>query len=107
MKYVNWLNVAGFFKYYYSSNDYMRQDLGLTPDQENRISEIDAQYRDLYYKNRGDYNMIDSLRLDHRKAINKVLTPDQRKKFSDAYDNRWRGWGHGRGGRMGPGMMGY
>jgi Spy/CpxP family protein refolding chaperone len=97
----------GYCSGLYSSVEYMRQDLGLTDAQAKKIAEIDSKYRDLYNKNRDDYNRIDSLRLDHRKAIVNVLTPEQRKKFSGAYDSRWRGWGPGRGRGMGPGMMGY
>jgi Spy/CpxP family protein refolding chaperone len=97
----------GYCSGLYSSSKYMRQDLGLNDTQVKKIAEIDSKYRDLYAKNRDDYNKIDSLRLEHRKAIENVLTPEQKKKFSAAYNNRWRGWGPGRGRGMGPGMMGY
>jgi len=89
----------------YSSSDYMREDLNLTDEQVKKINDIDGKYRDLYYKNRNDFNKTDSLRIEHRREIDKILKPEQRKRFSESYENRWRGWGHGRG--MGPGMMGY
>jgi len=95
----------GYCSGVYSTNEYMKQNLGLDDAQIKKIDEIDAKYRELYYTNRNDFNKIDSLRVEHKKAIDKVLTEEQRKKFSDSYENRWRGWGHGRG--MGPGMMGY
>lgn len=99
----------GYCSGIYSSREYMTEDLNLTDDQAKKIADIDSEYRDLYYKNRGDYRKIDSLRFEHKEAIEKVLTPEQREKFNEAYDSRWRGWGPGRGrGRgMGPGMMGY
>ena len=96
----------GYCSGIYSSRDYMMEDLNLTDEQAKKIEDIDSKYRDMYYKNRSDYSKIDSLRLEHRKAIEKVLNPEQMKKFDEAYDSRWRGWGPGRG-RMGPGMMGY
>ncbi|MCJ7772738.1 MAG: hypothetical protein MUP22_06345 [Desulfobacterales bacterium] len=89
----------------YENQDYMMQDLDLTNDQANKIAEIDAKYRDLYYKNRDNFNRIDELRGEHRKDIDDVLTPEQRDKFSGVYNNRWRGAGGHMG--SGRGMMGY
>lgn len=89
----------------YENRDYMMRDLNLTDDQANKIADIDAKYRDLYYKNRDNFNKIDALRREHRQAIDNMLTSEQREKFSGVYDNRWRGWG-GHMGR-GRGMMGY
>jgi Spy/CpxP family protein refolding chaperone len=83
----------------------MKQDLNLSDDQVKKIEELDIKYRDLYQKNRGNYRAIDSIRTEHRGAIEKILTPEQRKKYSETYDYRWRGRGPGR--HMGPGMMGY
>jgi Spy/CpxP family protein refolding chaperone len=97
----------GYCSGLYSSSDYMKQNLNLNDEQVKKINEIDSRYRELYYSNRSDYNKIDSLRAEHRKAIENVLTPEQRKLFNESYDNRWRGWGHGGGRGMGPGMMGF
>lgn len=87
----------------WDSGDSMKDYLKLNPDQVTKISAIDGKYRELYYSGRGDYNKIDALRVKHRQEIEAVLTPDQKVKFSEVYDNRWRGRGH-MGGR---GMMGY
>ncbi len=96
----------GYCSGLYSSRQYMMQNLGISDDQAKKIEEIDSKYRDLYSQNRNDYNKIDSLRQEHRKAIEDVLTPEQKNKFQDDYNSRWRGWGPGRG-MMGRGMMGY
>lgn len=96
----------GYCSGIYSSSEFMTEDLGLNDDQAKKIADIDSKYRDLYYRNREDYNKIDALRLEHRKAIEEVLTPEQKKKFAEAYESRWRGWGSGSR-MMGPGMMGY
>lgn len=97
----------GFCSGLFSTREHMQQNLGLSDEQAKKIADIDSEYRELYSKNRNDYGRIDALRLQHRKAIEGVLTPEQKKKFADAYDSRWRGW-HGRSDRgMGPGMMGY
>lgn len=90
----------------YSSADYMKRDLDLTSDQIRKISDIDVKYRDMYNNSRGDYRKIEDLRRKHRGEIEKVLTPEQKKKYDEAYDYRWRGRGRGRG-MMGPGMMGF
>jgi len=95
----------GFGSGCYNNSDAMMQNLGLSSEQVKKIDGIDVKYRDMYFRNRGDYKKIESFRLEHRKAIEKVLTPEQRKKYSEAYDYRWRGWGPG--GMMGPGMMGF
>lgn len=92
----------GFGSGCWGSRDSMTEYLKLSPDQADKISAIDNKYRDLYYQNRNDFNKIDSLRVNHRKEIGDVLTPEQKKQFSEIYDNRWRGRGH-----MGRGMMGY
>lgn len=89
----------------YNNADAMAGDIGLSAEQVKKIEAIDLKYRDMYFKNRGDYQKIESLRREHRREIENVLTPAQRKKYSDVYDYRWRGWGPG--GMMGPGMMGF
>lgn len=89
----------------WESRDSMTDFLKLSSSQADKISGIDKNYRDQYYKNRDDFNKIDGLRVNHRKEIEKVLTPEQKEKFSEVYDNRWRGRGHMGG--FGKGMMGY
>jgi Spy/CpxP family protein refolding chaperone len=95
----------GFCTGLYSTREYMKSNLELNTEQEKKIADIDLKYRDLYDKNRGNYAKIDELRVEHRQSIENVLTPEQRKKFNEAYDDRWRG--RGRGGMMRRGMMGY
>jgi Spy/CpxP family protein refolding chaperone len=90
----------------YSSAGYLKSDLGLTDAQVKKITEIDKKFSDLYYNSRGDYQKIETLRYEHKEEIEKELTPEQKKKFMEAYDYRWRGWGQGRG-MMGQGMMGF
>jgi len=87
----------------YENPGTMKKELSLEDDQVEKIRDIDSQYRALYYKNRGNYDRIDSLRLEHREAIEKILSPEQRVKYSDAYESRWRGWGPR--GMIGTGMM--
>lgn len=89
----------------WESEDSMGDFLKLSPDQKEKISAIDAKYRDLYSKDRGNFNKIDDLRVKHRKEIDAVLNKDQKSNFSEVYDNRWRGRGHMGG--QGRGMMGY
>ncbi len=95
----------GFGSGCWDSRNSMTDFLGLSSDQADKISSIDKNYRELYYTNRDDFNKIDALRTNHRKEIETVLNSEQKNKFSEAYDNRWRGRGHMKG--FGRGMMGY
>jgi Spy/CpxP family protein refolding chaperone len=89
----------------WASNESMKGALELSPEQEEKISDIDSKYRELYYKERNNYREIEQLRINHRKEIEEVLTPEQKDEFYRIYDNRWRG--RGSRSEMGPGMMGY
>lgn len=83
----------------YEDRNYMMNDLNLTNDQADKIADIDAKYRKLYYENRGDFDKIDSLRREHQAAIDKVLTDDQKSRYDSTYNNKWGGWGRGYGRR--------
>jgi Spy/CpxP family protein refolding chaperone len=90
----------------YDQEDEMQKLLNLTDDQTKKIINIDSKYREKYYANRGNYKKMESLRTEHRKDIEKVLTPEQRKEYSNQYNRRWRGRGPGSDyDEMGPGMM--
>lgn len=91
----------------------MMSALGIKDEDASKISEIDEKYRSLYFENRGDYDMINSLRQKHKEEIENILGEDQREKFKNIYSQRWDGWGrmHGRrhmGGYYGEGYgMGH
>lgn len=83
----------------YEDRDYMMNDLSLANDQANKIADIDASYRKLYYENQSDFDKIDTLRKEHQKAIDNVLNDDQKSKYASTYNSRWGGWGKGYGRR--------
>lgn len=90
----------------YAREDEMKTSLNLTNEQTKKIIDIDSKYREKYEKNRGDYDEIESLRFMHRKEIEEILTPEQKKKYLNDYNNRWNRRRHHRGpAGAGPGMM--
>ncbi len=95
----------GYCSGLYSSEEYMKKDLKLSDEQAKKIADIDSRFRDLYKQNKKNYSKIDELRIEHKKAIEDVLSPEQKKKFTDTYNSRWRARCGSR--LMGPGMMGY
>jgi Spy/CpxP family protein refolding chaperone len=82
----------------YGYLEFMKQEIGLTDKQIENITKIDAEYRAEYFKNRGSYDKLEALRIQHRKAVDNVLTEPQRKKLSDYYGNwnrrGYKGYGH-------------
>ncbi len=88
----------GFGHHGYRHLEFMKEEIGLTDKQIENIIKIDAKYRAEYFKNRGSYDKIEALRVEHRKAVDNVLTEPQRKKLSDYYGNwnrrGYKGYGH-------------
>ncbi len=76
---------------------FLKQELGLSEKQVEKIFKIDTEFREKYFKNRADRTKIMEIHVEHRKAIEKVLTKEQKEKF-----NSFRGPGRGGYGK-GPG----
>lgn len=84
----------------------MFECLDLTDEQADKIHRLNMEYREKAWKDR----------IEHRKAVEKILTPEQKKKLEDARKNRGRDWNKGnkkkgnkynrddRRGMMGPGL---
>lgn len=68
--------------------DRMQYFLGLSDEQADKIYKIDRDYSDRYYQNRKNYDAIEKLREEHKKAILKVLTKEQKEKWEDFIENR-------------------
>lgn len=84
----------GFRKY-----DYLKQELSLSEKQLEQIFKIDQEFREKRFKVRGDYDKMITLRDEQLKAVESVLTKEQKEKFA----NLRCGPGYGpRGGRGGP-----
>ncbi len=79
---------------------FLKEELGLTDKQVEKIFRIDSEFREKYFKNRNNRTRILEIRVEHRKAIEKVLTKEQKEKFNNLRPGR----GYRRGpGRRGPG----
>ncbi len=77
----------------YGSRDYLKNEIGLTDKQQEKIFKINSKYNEKYFKNRGNPDKIYALRTEHRKEIEKVLTKSQREKFFGNRNYvRNRGW---------------
>jgi|GEM_PF-3843040 len=70
----------------YSDKIIMINELGLTDEQAAKIILIDERYSELYLISR---NEIPRVRLEHRKKIESVLTKQQRKRFLEAFLERY------------------
>lgn len=60
----------------------MYEDLNLTDEQLDKIHKLNMEYREKAWKERDT----------HRKAIEKILTPEQKKKLEDAKKDRRNNW---------------
>jgi Spy/CpxP family protein refolding chaperone len=85
----------GYHGYGFGRMDAMKAELGLTDKQVEQIFKIGTEYRNKYFENRNNFDKITELRTEHRKAIENVLTKEQKEKF-----NRY-GYGYGRYGWLG------
>jgi Spy/CpxP family protein refolding chaperone len=64
---------------------YMQQELGLTDAQQDKIFKISQEYRQKFYDNRKDYVKVAELRAEKVKAIDAVLTKEQKEKFANLH----------------------
>jgi site-specific DNA-adenine methylase len=79
---------------YLGNLDYMEEELGLSKKQVKQIFEIGRKYREVYYKIRGDYNKIQTMRMEQKQDIEKILNETQRRifnRYSRSAYNRY-GW---------------
>ena len=84
-----WGQGHGFGRLYF-----MKDYLGLSEEQMDKIAKIDSDYRYQYFKNRNNPDKIDALRTEQRKSVDSVLTDVQKKKWDEFYKNRdGRGYG--------------
>ena len=79
--------------------EFLKEEIGVTDEQIQKIIKIDSEYRAKFFDNRKDINKLDELRIEHRKEVEKVLTADQKKKL-DEYNNK--NWERRREFRPGP-----
>ena len=71
----------------------MSSELKLTEEQSKQIYDLASNYRTKYYDNRGNIKELEILEQQHRKDIEKILTPEQKKifeKYSRGFDRY--GW---------------
>ena len=84
-----WGQGYGFGRIYF-----MKDYLGLSEDQMDKIAKLDSDYRYQYFKNRNNPDKIEALRTEQRKAFESVLTDVQKKKWDEFQKNRaGRGYG--------------
>ena len=73
--------------------DAMINDLDLTEKQVEKITSLGSEFRAKYYQNRGNRNKIESLRAEHRMAVENVLEKEQRDRYKRYNSNNGRyGW---------------
>jgi hypothetical protein len=86
-------------------------ELNLTPEQKTKLDGILAERQARFQQIQGELTArFESEQRDMRSQIEKILTPEQRKRFDQWVPAEgtpgliWRGRGPGRGRGMGPGM---
>jgi Spy/CpxP family protein refolding chaperone len=73
--------------------NFMQEELGLSDKQVKQIFDIGTQYREKFFENRNNRAKLADLRIEHRKAVESVLTKDQLEKLNKFQDDRCRcGW---------------
>jgi hypothetical protein len=61
----------------------LKQELKLTDKQVEEIIAVNSAYRLKFFQNRNDARAIETLRIEQRKDVDKLLTTEQKKKFAD------------------------
>ncbi len=79
----------------------MKDYLGLTKDQEEKIHKINMEFHDQMFRNRDNKSEVRKLKEEHREKIEKVLSKEQLEKIRDGRGGR-KGFKHGYG--FGPGF---
>jgi hypothetical protein len=87
-----WNNSRGY-RDGYNNLDAMKAELGLSEQQTKQIFDLGTQYREKYFENRNNPGKLEDLRVEHRKAIENVLTKDQQEKYNRIQNGYGRfGW---------------
>jgi Spy/CpxP family protein refolding chaperone len=81
----------------FGGTGYMQQELNLTQDQQDKIFKINQDFRQKMYDNRKDYIKCAELRVEKLKAIDAVLTKEQKEKLASLHAKRGAGRGCRRG----------
>ena len=72
----------GYMNNNFGRINYLKEWLGLNDKQVEKIFKIGSKYRGLYFTNRGNRDKVYSLRTEHKKEIENVLTKSQKEKFN-------------------------
>jgi Spy/CpxP family protein refolding chaperone len=70
--------------------DAMKAELGLSEQQVKQIFDLGTQYREKSFENRNNLNKLDELRVEHRKAVENVLTKEQLEKYNKIQNDNGR-----------------
>ncbi|HNX60749.1 MAG TPA: hypothetical protein PKK43_16725 [Spirochaetota bacterium] len=79
-------------------NGPMMRSLDLTEDQQKKMFSLSQEFRQKMFDSRNDPSKFSTLRDEHRKAVESVLTDEQKAKLN-SFRNSPRGYGYGRCGR--------
>jgi Spy/CpxP family protein refolding chaperone len=66
----------------YNALGMMSSELNLADEQSKKLYDLALNYRSKYFENRGNIDELNRLEQLHRKDIENVLTPEQRKIFN-------------------------
>ncbi len=80
--------MMGYGMHGYGHLVFLKEKAGLSDDQIDKIIKIDSDYSSKFFKNRDNADKISSLRAEHKKAVESVLTADQKKKLDEFSKDR-------------------
>lgn len=79
-------------------NSPMMRSLDLTEDQQQKMFTLSQEFRQKMFDSRNDPSKFSALRDEHRKAVESILTDEQKSKLNSLRSSP-RGFGYGRCGR--------
>ena len=79
-------------------NGPMMRSLDLTDDQQQKMFALSQEFRQKMFDSRNDPSKFSALRDEHRKAVESILTDEQKAKLNSSGKSS-RGYGYGRCGR--------
>jgi Spy/CpxP family protein refolding chaperone len=87
-----WGNGGGY-RGEFARIDAMKAELGLSDQQVKQIFDLGTQYREKNFESRNNPSKLTDLRIEHRKAVESVLTKEQLEKYNKLKDGYGRyGW---------------
>lgn len=74
--------------HFFRKLDFLKAELGLTDEQVKKLFDIHQAYQRKFFENRNNVDRILELRAEKHKAMKKIMTAEQQKKFDELFMRR-------------------